>query len=214
MAKTTLPLLGVAASGSIGRSIVFGRWKGINYARQHAAPANPRTAAQVSQRDLMTYVVGLWQRMPASVQDAYNAGARGTAMSGYNLWAKRNLVSLRGDANNDDLVVSPGVGGGVGIDDLSASYSGGTITVEVTPGVPVSGTTIERVHAVAVPRGAPAGMPSGVVVSGSDSTSPYQVLLNVGTEPGSYVVATFVEGLAPGGRVVYGVSLNTVVNVP
>jgi hypothetical protein len=53
MAKLKAPLLSLGASGQIGKSIVYFPWKGINAARQHVVPANPKSAGQVIQRDFL-----------------------------------------------------------------------------------------------------------------------------------------------------------------
>src|SRR5215467_10281648 len=53
MARTTSPLLSLGASGSIGKSIVFGTWKGLSYARQYVVPQNPKTTAQTATRNCL-----------------------------------------------------------------------------------------------------------------------------------------------------------------
>lgn len=50
MARVTGPLMSVDASGKVADSIVFSKWKGINYVRQWLKPANPQSADQGDQR--------------------------------------------------------------------------------------------------------------------------------------------------------------------
>lgn len=50
MAKLKAPLLSLAASGAIGKAIVYFGWKGINVAREYVVPSNPKTTPQVTQR--------------------------------------------------------------------------------------------------------------------------------------------------------------------
>lgn len=69
---------------SIGKSMTFSIWKGIQCARQYAVPSNPRTPAQVEQRNLFKSVqfivllfslaqINVWWRKYAVKQSAYNA---------------------------------------------------------------------------------------------------------------------------------------------
>lgn len=57
MAKLKAPLLSLGASASIGKSLVFFNWKGINAVREYVVPSNPRTALQVTQRGYLTAAV-------------------------------------------------------------------------------------------------------------------------------------------------------------
>lgn len=213
MAKVQLPLLGVSASGTIGDSITFGNWKGINYARQRVIPANPRTQAQVAQRETMTYVVSLYKRVPAVVAQAFELSARNTGMSGYNLFVKRNLVSLRGQQTNRGVVFSPGQSGGVALEDVSAQYANGSITATATPAAAIPGVTISRVWFLALPEEAPVGETQVSVLSASDDTSPYGATFSVAAGSGWWVVSAFTQATTQGGATVFGVSLNTRVNV-
>jgi len=42
--RVTGPLYSQDASGTIGKAIVFSKWKGRNYVRKHVKPANPQSA--------------------------------------------------------------------------------------------------------------------------------------------------------------------------
>jgi hypothetical protein len=53
MAKVTMPLMSVGASGKLADSIVFFGWKGINVVRQWLKPANPQSAGQGDARIIM-----------------------------------------------------------------------------------------------------------------------------------------------------------------
>lgn len=50
MAKVTMPLGSLSASGSLGKALVFAGWKGIQYVRKYVIPANPQSADQGDQR--------------------------------------------------------------------------------------------------------------------------------------------------------------------
>jgi len=57
MAKIKMPLMGMEASGQLGKTLVYFNWKGINCARMHVTPANPNTASQQARRTLLTAAV-------------------------------------------------------------------------------------------------------------------------------------------------------------
>lgn len=102
MAKIKTPLLSLGASGSLGKSIVFGTWKGIATARQHVVPANPKTAAQTEQRDIMTKCVECWRGglTGDGVKAGWNkfATASGKAQSGFNAFtssAAKGMVQVQ-----------------------------------------------------------------------------------------------------------------------
>lgn len=88
MAKITSPLLSLGASGTIGDTITFGKWKGINTARQRVVPSNPKSAGQVAQRLIMSSIVSFWRGFLTGPQGkiAWNrdASQSGKAQSGFN----------------------------------------------------------------------------------------------------------------------------------
>lgn len=94
MAKVTGPLLSMGASGKLADTLVFGKWKGVDVARQYVVPANPNTAAQSTQRGFMTAAVAAWHDatnvLSATDKAAWNryAGALDSAMSGFNAFCR------------------------------------------------------------------------------------------------------------------------------
>jgi hypothetical protein len=56
MVRLKAPLFSLDASGTIGKSVVFASWKGRNYARRHAIPANPNSGLQVGIRSVFKFV--------------------------------------------------------------------------------------------------------------------------------------------------------------
>lgn len=88
MAKVTAPLLSLGASGTIGKTLTFGKWKGINTARQRITPANPRSTGQTAQRSIMSNVVAFWRGFMTGLlaKAAWNrdATASGKPQSGFN----------------------------------------------------------------------------------------------------------------------------------
>lgn len=88
MAKVTSPLFSFGATGALGKSIVYGSWKGISYARRYAVPSNPKTAAQVAHRTLFSNAVTEWQGLDAAVKTQWNEAASGYPLTGFNLYVK------------------------------------------------------------------------------------------------------------------------------
>lgn len=97
MAKLSGPLFSMAASGKIAGTLVYSIWKGIKYARQLIIPANPKTAAQQTQRGFLTSALAQWHDVdfPLGAIDKSNlnrlAGIQGTAMSGFNIYVKEYI---------------------------------------------------------------------------------------------------------------------------
>lgn len=212
MAKVTLPLMGVSASGTIGDALTFGNWKGINYARERVIPANPRSTAQQAQRGLMAFVVKAWQLAPASVQNPWLATARGTGMTGFNLFVKRNLLSLKGQSNLAAFVASPGQSGATNVASISATGGTGTATASVVMEADIPGTTITAVHFALLPDMNPAAGFDARYVTASDSTSPYQASFT-GLAAGSYRIFAFSQCVDAKGLEKWGVSVGAAVVV-
>lgn len=95
MAKLSAPLLSFEARGKIANALVYFPWKGINAVRQYVIPANPRTAAQTTQRGYMTAAVTAWHAAPYDALDvtAWNryAGVLAKIMSGFNAMIKAHV---------------------------------------------------------------------------------------------------------------------------
>jgi hypothetical protein len=57
MAKVNAPLFSFNATGKLAKSLVYFGWKGLDAVRSYVIPANPQTAAQVTQRGYFTEAV-------------------------------------------------------------------------------------------------------------------------------------------------------------
>jgi len=79
MAKATGPLFSLEASGTIGKTVTYSRWKGRPYVRVRVIPLNPYIAAQVRARNLIR-CLALGQH-----------------------WANATLQILDGEAERDEL---------------------------------------------------------------------------------------------------------------
>ncbi len=101
MARVRTPLISFGASGKIARTIVFFAWKGIDVAREYVVPSNPRTPAQVTQRNLFADAVAAFRNYltDAAIRTAWNqlASAGKQAMSGFNRAMESMLAVLKMD---------------------------------------------------------------------------------------------------------------------
>lgn len=110
MAKVTGPLLSLDASGSVAGTIVFSRWKGIQYARQRVVPTYRRTNEQGAIRDLIKDASQAWRNEDSPIngtyKDDYDAAASGQAYSGFNLFI-RDAVGKNDGTDYDGNFVAP-----------------------------------------------------------------------------------------------------------
>jgi hypothetical protein len=103
MAIVKAPLFSLGAKGKLGDSLVYSSWKGVNTARVYTVPANPKTTAQIAQRDILTQAVDTWQVSQNTdlVKTAWNVAASnsGKPQSGFNLYVSHlsRLAKIVGD---------------------------------------------------------------------------------------------------------------------
>ena len=91
MARTTGPLLSLDASGSIGGSMTFSKWKGRNYVRQLVTPNNPKSAKQTGVRAMMKYLSQIWASIGAVAQATWDDLAAASAISPFNAFIGHNM---------------------------------------------------------------------------------------------------------------------------
>lgn len=91
MASVKGPLFSMDASGQLAGSIVYSKWKGINYVRRHAVPANPKSALQVGTRAMLRWLSQLWDGMSAADQATYDDAAESLGISPFNRFIGVNM---------------------------------------------------------------------------------------------------------------------------
>ncbi len=212
MAKVVLPVLGVSATGTIADSVTFGTWRGVNYARARVIPANPQTAAQTAQRSLMKWVVAFWQGLPGSVQQKFVDAAAGRKMTGFNIFVKKNLLSLKAETYNNLAVVSPGQAGAPAVVAITATGGTGTIDVSATLSDVLAGTTVDGVYFIVAKRQDVRQQFITPVLSAFDNTSPYSASFTSLTA-GEYVVYAFASAVDNRGQRLAGLQLSASVTV-
>ena len=124
MAKVTAPLLSFGGLGQIGKSVVFSVWRGVAYARQYTIPSNPNTTEQQTTRTVFATLQAVWLRLGPFAQAVWTASANGRPFTNRNRHTQVNLPLLRGDADMQDYLGSPGVGGAPPLTGFSAAGGG------------------------------------------------------------------------------------------
>ena len=91
MATVKGPLFSLDASGSIGGSVVFAKWKGRNYVRRHAVPANPNSALQVGTRAMLRFLSQEWSGLGAVPKATWDTPAEPDNISPFNAFIRYNM---------------------------------------------------------------------------------------------------------------------------
>jgi hypothetical protein len=167
MAKLTGPLLSFGARGSVGKTLVAAKWRGIAYARQHVIPANPQTVAQQATRTLFAELREMWKLAPAEIYNTWNAFAQGRPFLGVNKWVGENIRVTLGEADFNNIIFSPGAKGGVPPVSFAAVTGGGSGEIDFTfvAPTPPTGWTLNSVVAAAFNDQVPGGIFTGPFVA-------------------------------------------------
>lgn len=91
MALVTGPLMSIDASGTLGKTLTYAKWKGRNYVRQRVIPANPQSAAQTGVRAMMSYLSQLWNGVSAPDKLTWDDMAETKQISAFNAFVGENL---------------------------------------------------------------------------------------------------------------------------
>lgn len=211
MAKVTGALLSMGASGSIGDTLTFATWKGVDYARQKVTPANPKTTKQTNNRSVWSMIGNAWLYAPAAIQAAFNAYASGKPMTGRNKFFSDNQSLLATDPVSTEIigfVMSPGNNGGLPATGLVVTPSSGTLTLTAAIPAAPSGWTLVKAHAAALLDQAPTDAFSGEWFYAFDDSDPYSVAITGLTNGELYAVGFFLEWTRADGSTAYSISLS------
>lgn len=91
MARVTGPLMSMGASGTVGKALTFGKWKGRPWVREWFTPENPKTAKQVNVRKALTLLIASWQALAQGNKDAWDTYATPFNMAGVNKYVSRGM---------------------------------------------------------------------------------------------------------------------------
>lgn len=96
MPRLTGPLFSLDARQTLGNTIVYSAWKGLNYARLRVVPYNPKTYSQSGIRSTLRWGVLYFTKgsyVAAAQKTWWNTYAEGTNMSGINRFMKFFVAS-------------------------------------------------------------------------------------------------------------------------
>ena len=92
MARVKGPLMSMEASGSVGNSVTFSRWKGRPYVRRHTVPANPKSPKQTSVRAMLRWLSQWWVSIDPADQATWEPLAAADSISPFNAYVRFNLA--------------------------------------------------------------------------------------------------------------------------
>lgn len=95
MARTTAPLFSLDASGSVGKSITFSKWRGRNYVRRLVTPANPKSGLQTGVRSFFRYLSQAWAPLVTGAKASWAPVSDPTNVPLFNGYMGDNLAQVR-----------------------------------------------------------------------------------------------------------------------
>lgn len=213
MAKVQGPLLSMGATGQIGQSQVYAKWKGIQYARRYVVPANPATTGQTLTRSVFRAADQQWKYLGALAREPWIAAVKGRPMVPRNLLMKEEIPVIRDENDISKWVFSPGNLGGIAPVSVTAAEGGGAGEIDVTitaPAAPV-GWELTKVVAAAILQRAPDELPDvqDLEASAPDDSDP--ITLTGADASTEYVVGGWLQWTRDDGMVVYGRSITTTI---
>lgn len=209
MAKTTAPLLSFGGSGQIGKTMVYGSWKGRSYVRRHVVPANPQTAEQTITRNAFSFIQSVYKFAPSLVTDVWESYATGKTLTARNGFTKFNLPDLRGAADLTNMVLSGGANGGPPPIGVVATPGAGQLTVAITePDTVPQGWTLASAIAAAIPDQDPDSGVLFAITAGEDVATPFSVVL-ADLDAVLYQVRAWLKWTRPDGSTAYSPDIAT-----
>jgi len=210
MAKTTAPLLSFGGSGQIGKTMVYGSWKGRSYVRRHVIPANPQSVEQTVTRNAFSFLQSVYKFAPALVTDVWEAYASGLVMTARNGFTKLNLPVLRGEADLANIVLSGGALGGPPPTGISVTNGNNQLTVDISvPATLPQGWSIYSAVVAVIEDQDPDSGTLFTITAGEDLTSTYQVILT-GLNENLYRVRAWLKWTRPDGSIAYSPDIASV----
>jgi hypothetical protein len=209
MAKITAPLLSMGARGSIGKTLVASKWRGVPYMRQHVVPANPNTVAQQGVRSTFALLREMWKNAPAAIYDTWNSFAQGRPFLGVNKWIGENMRVLNTMPDMNNVIFSPGSKGGPAPATFLAVAGGAAGEIDVTFTYPTApaGWAVASIVAAAFNDQDPAGFFTGPFVAETDAAPAVTLTLSglgaaMDCQVGGWLIWT-----KPDGSLAYSVSI-------
>jgi len=95
MVKVSGPAFSLDASGTIGSTLVFSKWKGRNYIRSHVVPSNPKSGGQVGMRAMFAFLAKAWATLSDANQATWEDRAAQLIASEFNAFMSYNQFRWR-----------------------------------------------------------------------------------------------------------------------
>jgi len=209
VAKTSAPILSFGASGQIGKTVVFGSWRGVKYARQHVTPSNPQTASQTLTRSAFSFLQSVYKVAPVGFTEPWAAYAKGKQLTDRNAFTKFNLPVLREETDLANFVFSPGALGGLPPTAVVATPGSGQLSIAITaPSQVPTDWVIAAAHAAVILDQDPQTDSDYEIQEGEDATSAYVVVIT-GLAAALQRVGAWLEWTRPDGLIAYSPSIVT-----
>ena len=209
MAKVTAPLLSLGSLGTIGKTIVFSKWKGRPYARQYVIPGNPQTAGQDLTRNTFGWANSVWKIGGSLLRAPWDRFAVGQVMAGRNAFMGRAVSDLRAQTDLLLMTFSPGAKGGLAPVSQVLVATSLTITATVTVPTGPDGWSIEAVVGVAIRDQDPQSGVLFTTVEVEDTVAtPYELAFTGLTASVLYVCAAWIRWAKADGSIAYGASIS------
>lgn len=207
MAKVTGALMSLSASGTIAKTLTYGAWKGIPYARTRVIPANPRSTSQTETRTAFAFLQELYKSAPNIAREPWIAAAIGNPMTPINSLIQKNLSALRIATDLSTITLSPGSGGGVPPASIVITPGSHQLSIAVTaPGTP-NGWTLTSAQAAIVKDQDPHDDLEEAPKAGEDTTTPYTIVVTGLTTGALYQVGVWLKWLTAAGNTAYSTAI-------
>lgn len=208
MAKVTAPLFGFSATGTIAKSVTFGSWKGVPYARQRVTPANPRSQGQTATRSVFSAMSLAWKSVPGVVASVFADAVQGKPETSRNRFIGSNVSALREQTDLSALILSPGTRSAPGIGALVGVAGSLAGEIDLTYGVPTlpTGWTLDKAHIIAIPDALASDIAEWSFTAFTDEPATGSITLDGLTASTAYAVCAFLEVTRPDGRIAYSAS--------
>jgi len=95
MVRVTAPAMSLAASGSLGKALVFSSWKGRAYVRERVIPSNPKSGGQVGVRSMFKFLAQIWNGLSDANKATWEDRADDMVVSTFNAFMAYNQTRWR-----------------------------------------------------------------------------------------------------------------------
>jgi len=91
MVKLRGPMCSAEARGVLGGATVISSWKGRSYAKTNTPPSNPKTAMQITVRNMLSFLAQQWTKLDVPAKTSWDTIAADLNLPPYNAFIAANL---------------------------------------------------------------------------------------------------------------------------